>query len=135
MRNIKFNFKDENDKCSIVYEDYYFNGIPEPKNIQLKNITSSSVDLSWNIDNLNLININKNEIKYKIEIKKENENEKFIKLYEGNNQHHSIKNLIKNTKYKIKLSSIYNDLIEAQGLIQNIQTSNINKITFVKLRD
>ena len=38
MRNIKFNFKDENNKCNIVYDEYYFNGIPEPKNIQLKNI-------------------------------------------------------------------------------------------------
>ena len=123
MRNIKFNFKDENNKCNIVYDEYYFNGIPKPKNIQLKDITSSSVNISWDIDNLNLININKNEIKYKIEIKKENE--KYNKVYEGNNQNYTIQNLIKNTNYEIKISSIYNDLIEANGLIQNIKTSNI----------
>ena len=116
MRNIKFNFKDENNKCSIIYDEYYFNGIPEPKNIQLKNITSSSVDLSWNIDNLNLTNINKNEIKYKIEIKKENENKKFIKVYEGNNQNYSIKNLTENTNYEIKIYSFYNNLIESYAL-------------------
>ena len=135
MRNIKFNFKDENNKCSIIYDEYYFNGIPEPKNIQLKNITSSSVDLSWNIDNLNLTNINKNEIKYKIEIKKENENKKFIKVYEGNNQNYSIKNLTENTNYEIKIYSFYNNLIESYALNQNIKTSDILKIDSVILAE
>ena len=84
MPNIKFNFKDENNKCSIVYDEYYFNGIPEPKNIQVKDITSSSASYSWEIDNLNLIN--KKEINYKVEVKIENKNEKFFKVYEGNNK-------------------------------------------------
>ena len=135
MRNIKFNFKNENDKCSIAYEEYYFNGIPEPKNIQVKDITSSSINLSWDLDNLNLININKNEIKYKIEIRKENENEKFFKVYEGNNQNYAIKNLLKNTSYEIRISSFYDSLIEAYGLTQNIKTSIINRIDSVILSE
>ena len=74
LKNINFNFQNENGKNSIKYEEYYFNGIPEPKNIEIKDLTSSSLNLSWAIDSINLININKNEIKYKVEIKKENEN-------------------------------------------------------------
>ena len=124
IKGIKFSYQDENDKSIIKYEDYYFNGIPEPINIQFKDLASSSVNISWSIDNLNLININKNDIKYRIKIKKENVNEKYIKIYEGKNQNYSINNLDSNTNYEIIISSFYNDYIESFSQIQKIKTNN-----------
>ena len=125
MRSINFNFQNDNEKSSIKYEEYYFNGIPVPKNIQIKNFNCSNLDLSWSIDNINLININTNEINYKVEIKKENENEKYMKVYEGKNQNCSIRNLIKNTNYYLIISLCYNDLLET-SLSQKIKTNNFN---------
>ena len=49
MKNIKFKYEDD----KINYEEYYFNGIPRPKNIIFKDLTSSSLNISWNIDNIN----------------------------------------------------------------------------------
>ena len=68
IKNIKFVYEEE--KNNIKYEEYYFNGIQIPKNIQIKDITSSSFNISWNIDNINILNIDNNKIKYIIEIRK-----------------------------------------------------------------
>ena len=94
MKNIEISFEEDNNK--IKYEDYYFNGIQIPKNIELKEISYDSFKIFWNIDNLKILNINKDKIKYKVELKKENE--KFIKRYEGNNTNCLIGNLTENTE-------------------------------------
>jgi len=80
MKNIKIKYEED----KIKYEEYYFNGISKPKNIQFKDITSSSLNISWNIDNI----INNEEIKYRIEMRKENE--EFKEIYKGNNNNCSI---------------------------------------------
>ena len=67
MENIKFNYQEE--KSEINYEEYYFNGINSPKDIEFKDITCSSLNISWKMDNN--INIDNNKIKYKVEMKKE----------------------------------------------------------------
>ena len=59
-KNIKFNY-DEN-KNNIKFEEYYFNGIYIPKNIEFKDISSSSINIYWKIDDINNINIDKNKI-------------------------------------------------------------------------
>ena len=64
MKNINFIY--EEDKTNIKYEEYYFNGIYIPKNIVYKDIGISNIDIYWNIDSINIINIDKNKIKYKI---------------------------------------------------------------------
>jgi len=105
MKNIKFNY-DEN-KNNIKYEEYYFNGIFIPKNIEFKNITSDNINISWNLDNFDN---NKFKIKYKVEMRKENDN--FIKVYEDNNNNCSIDNLEMNTNYEFRICVIYNDILE-----------------------
>ena len=67
MKNTKISFKKE--KTKIKFDEYYFNGIPIPNNIQFKNIASIGFKIKWNIDSINLINFDKNKIKYKVEIK------------------------------------------------------------------
>ena len=118
MKNIKIKY--EEDKNKINYEEYYFNG-PIPKNIEFKDITTSSLNISWNIDN---ININNEEIKYRIEMRKENE--EFKKIYEGNNNNYSINNLIRDTNYEFIIYSIYNNLIESKSEIYKIKTFGSN---------
>jgi len=119
MKNIKFKYDDNN----IKYEEYYFNGIYIPNNIEFKDITSSSINIYWKIDNINNINIDKNKIKYKVEMRKENE--KFIKIYEDNNNNCYIDNLEMNTNYEFRICLIYNNIIGEWSQIHKIKTLNI----------
>ena len=100
IKSIKFSFNEEN--SNIKYEEYIINGIPIPKDIELKDITTSSVNIYWKIDD---INIDKNDIKYKVELKEENKN--YIKIYAGNNLNNFVENLLPNTIYEIRIYSIY----------------------------
>ena len=59
MKNIKFNFDEI--KGDIIYEEYYFNGICSPKNIQFKDITTSSIKIFWDFDQINMENIDNNK--------------------------------------------------------------------------
>ena len=118
MKNLKLSFIEE--ECNIKYEEYYFNGLVPPKEIEFKDILSSSFKLSWKIDD-NLLNINKNQIIFKVEIKKENEN--FKKVYEGNEMNCLIENLNKNTNYEIRICLIYNNIISNWSEIKKIKTT------------
>jgi len=62
-------------------DEYYFNGIPTPKNIQFKDISGISFNIMWDIDNI--INIDKNKFKFKVEIKEKTEKklEDFKEIY------------------------------------------------------
>ena len=126
MKNLKITFNQE--KSDIIYEDYYFNGIQPPKNIEFKNISSNSFELFWKIDDINILNIDKQKIKYRVEIRKENLKEKFIQIYEGINQNCLIDNLIKNTNYEIKICSIYNDITSNWTEIKKVKTKNLDSI-------
>jgi len=125
MKNIKFKYEED----KINYEEYYFNGIPKPINIQFKDITNSSLNISWNIDNIN----NNEEIKYRIEMRKENE--EFKEIYKGNNNNYIINNLIKDTNYEFIIYSFYNNLIESKSEIYKIKTLNSNIINESKRED
>jgi len=116
MKNIKIKY--EEDKMN--YEEYYFNGIPKPKNIQFKDITTSSLNISWNIDNVE----NNEEIKYRIEMRKENE--EFKEIYKGNNNNYLINNLMKDTNYEFIIYSFYNNLFESKSEIYKIKTLNLD---------
>ncbi len=72
MKNLKISFIEN--ESTIKYEEYYFNGLPVPNNIEFKDIGSSSFKTFWKMDDKNILNINKKEIKYRIEIRKKNMN-------------------------------------------------------------
>ena len=118
MKNIKINY--EKEKSSINYEQYYFNGLFMPKNIKFNDVNATNLNISWEIDNINIIGIDKNKIKYKVEMRKENE--KFNNIYEGNNTNYSVNNLTKNTNYEFRICSIFNDLIGEWTQIQKVKT-------------
>jgi len=104
MRNIKISFEEN----KVKYEEYFFNGIPSPKDIEFKNIEADSLKVYWKMDDLNILNIDK--IKFKIEIKKEDSDDNFNKIYEGNEMNYLINNLDSNTNYEIRICSFYNDI-------------------------
>ena len=48
MRNIKISFEEEVEN-KIKYEEYFFNGIPSPEDIEFKHIDSNSLKVTVNI--------------------------------------------------------------------------------------
>ena len=121
IKNLKILYN-ENER-QIKYKEYYFNGLPIPKNIQITDIKSNSFKLSWEIDNLNILNIDSKQIKYKVEIKKEKE--EFILSYEGNDNNCIINNLSPITNYEIRICSFYNQIISDWTEIYKIKTKKI----------
>ena len=124
MKNLKISFIEK--ESTIKYEEYYFNGLPIPNNIEFKVIETNSFKVSWKIDDSNILNVDKNELKYKIEIKKENKNEDFIQVYEGKENNFIINKLEKNTNYEIKICSIFRDIISEWSEIKKVKTGDID---------
>ena len=122
MKNLKLDFIDDN----IKYEEYYFNGLSIPKDIQISDIKVNSCNISWKIDDINILNIDKNKIKYKIEIRKENE--QFNSIYENNNMNYNINKLESNTNYEIRLCTIYNNINSNYSDIIKFKTNKFDSI-------
>ena len=118
---IKICFEEKENK--VKYEEYFFNGIPSPKNIEFNDIDINSLKVNWKIDNINILNIDKNKIKFKIEIRKENSDDNFNKIYEGNEMNYLINNLDSNTNYEIRICSIYNDINSIYSEIKKVKTN------------
>ena len=121
MKSIKISFIEKENK--IKYNEYYFNGLPIPKNIEFNDIETNSFKVLWKIDELNFLNLDKNEIKFRIEIKKENSKDEFIQVYEGNETNYIINNLEKDSNYEIKICSTYKNKISEFSEIQKIKTN------------
>ena len=125
MKNLKISFIEE--ESTIKYDEYYFNGIPIPKDIEFKDLGTNSFKVLWKLDEINILNVDKKEIKYRLEIRKENTKEEFIQIYEGNDNNYFVENNIeKNTNYEIRICSIYKDIISNWSNIQKIKTKNID---------
>ena len=118
MKNIKITFQKDNN--NINYEEYYFNGIPQPKNIELYDIKDDNVNIKWRIDDLNILEMDRKQIKYIVEVRKENK--KFIKKYEGKENFCKIDNLKENRNYEFRICTLYNDLIGNWSEIKKIKT-------------
>ena len=109
MKNLNITY----DNDIIKYEEYFFNGIPTPKDVEFTDIKSDSFKISWKIDDMNLFNLDKTQFKFKVEMKKKNENN-FKLVYEGIDNNCIIKNLEENTDYDIILYSLH-ELIESKS--------------------
>jgi len=124
MRNIKISFEEKDNK--IKYEEYFFNGIPSPKDIEFKDIDINSLRVNWKIEDINILNKDKNKIKFKIEIRKENSDDNFNKIYEGNEMNYLINNLDNNTNYQIRICSVYNNINSIWSEIKKFKTNEFN---------
>lgn len=125
-KNINISFNEE--KCQIFFENYYFNGVYIPKNLKTEDISSSSIKLSWEIDNFNIENLIKEKLEFKVEIRKQNSNkEAFMKVYEGSKYNCIIENLTKDTYYEIRICAKYNDIIGYWSKIYQVKTDFISE--------
>ena len=105
MKSLKISFIEE--ESSIKYEEYYFNGIPIPKDIEFKEVGTNNFKVLWKISNINILNLDKKEIKYRLEIRKENSKDEFMQIYEGNENNYFVNNKIEiNTNYEIRICSL-----------------------------
>jgi len=64
MRNIKISFEEKENK--VIYEEYFFNEISFPKDIEFKDIDIHSLKVNWKMDNINLLNIDKKKLSLKL---------------------------------------------------------------------
>ena len=124
MKNLKINYIE--DQSIIKYEEYYFNGIPVPKDITFKEIEFYNFKIFWNIEDNKLINIDKDKIKFNVEIRKENQNGQFKSIYEDSNANYLVKNLEKNTTYEIRISTIYNGGKSNWSEIKKVKTKGVD---------
>ena len=124
---LKFEYNEENNH--IKYDEYFFNGLPVPKDIKFKNISCNSVDIFWKIDEINILNVDNRQINFIIEMKK-GEKENFKKIYEGNKNTFCANNLNKNTNYEFRIRSMYknnNDEFESLwSLPYKIRTKDLD---------
>ena len=123
MRNLQISFLEN--ESDIKYEEYYFNGIQIPNNIELKEIGTDSCKVTWAIDNIKINDIDNKQIQFIIEIRKENENDKFIQIYEGKNTEFLIENLSKNTNYEIRINCFCKNLIGKWSEIIKFKTKDV----------
>ena len=120
MRNIKISFDQE--KNVINYNEYYFNGIPSPKDVEIKDIYCDSFNINWKIDNIKINNVDNKQIKFIVEVRKDKKNKNFTQVYEGLNNYCKVENLKKNTDYEFRICSFYNDIIGSWTKIYKIKT-------------
>ena len=127
MKSVKFCFQEEQN--NIMYEEYFFNGkdaISIPKDIEIKDISGYSFNLSWNIEKKNTSYIDYDIIQYSVELRKENE--EFSEVYKGKDLKCAIHNLEMNTDYEIRIRCIFNDIIGQWSEIIKAQTIEYDSI-------
>ena len=129
--NLKIYFDEDNKK--IKYEKYYFNGIQVPINIQFKDVSFNSLKIFWDIEEVKIIDVDKKQIRFIVEMKEENG--KYIKKYEGNDKNCLIENLNENTKYEIRICSVYNDINGIWSESKEIKTIDIDMNINSKILD
>ena len=125
ISNLKISFKEEEEV--ILFEEYIFNGLQSPKDIEFKDIDIDNLNMSWKFNYDNLIEIEEKKIKFRVEIRRKDINEKFILVYEGNNHNCFIDNLVIDTLYEVRIASIYNDSITSPySQIQKVKTLDVD---------
>ena len=124
MRNLKITFKDNENENTIIYEDYYFNGIEIPKNILFKDINVVSLNVFWEIDEAK-IKKDKENIKFIAEIRMAESKQNFTQVYEGYKNNCFIDKLNTNTTYEIRIGTVYKE-IKAWSEIQEFKTDIFN---------
>ena len=125
---MEFRYKEEENE--IIINEYYFNGISPPSNIEFKDINFSKLKITWKNGCANNKNINNiNGIKYILEIKEPNK--EYQKIYEGNNNYYELINVSLKDIYEIRLCSIFNDLISPWTDAKKFSLSEMNNLKFI----
>ena len=102
MSNMNISFNEESN--SLVYNNYYFNGISTPINIKTKE-ENDYINMSWSINEFEEKIKDSKEYKFILEIK----DDKDIFLYEGKETNINIYGLLRNKEYELKIRTFYKD--------------------------
>ena len=124
MKNLKISYKKDEEILKI--EEYYFNGIKYPEEIQFNNIKKDGLTISWKFPENIPIKIDEKKLKFKVEIREEKTKDNFIQVYEGKENNCSIENLIIGTNYEIRICSIYEESISDWSPLQRVKTLSID---------
>ena len=133
MKNIKINF--DVNKCDINFEEYYFNGILTPKNIEFKEITHNSFQIFWNLGNINIKDIDIKKYTFIVEIRKENSKDNFTKVYQGPDYNCLVNKLNNFTNYEIRICSKYNGINGNWTEIKKVKTDFIDDSIILTTED
>lgn len=102
MSNMNISFNEESN--SLVYNNYYFNGISTPTNIKTKE-ENGYINMSWKINEFEEKIKDSKEYKYILEIKADKN--KF--LFEGKETNVKIYGLLQNKEYELRIRTFYKD--------------------------
>ena len=102
MSNMNISFNEESN--SLVYNNYYFNGISTPTNIKTKE-ENGYINMSWKINEFEEKIKDSKEYKYILEIK--DDKNKF--LFEGKETNVKIYGLLTNKQYELRIRTFYKD--------------------------
>ncbi len=113
---IYFNIFNNNISCF----DYYFSGIPIPKDIKAEK-KEEKLFISWNINNFKLNYIDINDIRYQIKVKINKEES----TYEINNTNISLDKYDLNAIYEIKIRALINNYFGEWSEVKKFKISEL----------
>ena len=102
MKNMNITFNEN--KNTLEFINYYFNGISSPINIQSYE-QNNSLNISWKIDEYSKKLRDVTQYKYNLEIKDNNN----IYKYEGKETNIEIRGLENNKEYELRVRTIYKE--------------------------
>ena len=121
-------FSFDEDKDSINYRNYYFDGLPVPEDILFEKNEKNEVEITWKSDESLIKNyFDRDKIKYEIEVKsivKKNE-------YESKEKKLILKNMDNQKQYKIHIRTVLNNSYSTWSNIETFTPENLTKKVFL----
>ena len=127
MKNMNITFNEN--KNTLEFINYYFNGISSPINIQSYE-QNNSLNISWKIDEYSKKLRDVTQYKYNLEIKDNNN----IYKYEGKETNIEIRGLVNNKEYEFRVRTIYKESYGNWSEYKKVQILNgYNSFSFNSL--
>ena len=122
-------FSFDEDKDSINYRNYYFDGLPVPEDILFEKNDKNEVEITWKSDESLIKNyFDRDKIKYEIEVKS------IVKKYEYESKEKKLilKNMDNQKQYKIHIRTVLNNSYSSWSKIETFTPENLSKKVFPK---
>ena len=123
MKNMNITFNEN--KNTLEYNNYIFNGISSPINIQSSEKNDNCMNISWKIDEFYKKFMDITQYKYNLEIKDNNNN---ICNYEGKETNIEIRGLINDKEYEIRVRTIYKESYGIWSEYKKVKLLNRNSL-------
>ena len=114
IKNIEINYNNED---NLSYKEYYFNGIPIPKDIKINK--SDKINISWSLDEIKIPSFDNKKIKYIIELNDGESNEEL----ESSKNSIDFNDYKYDTEYKVKVRILYEDNYGEWSILKEFKTA------------